>query len=436
MLEDLDKVNWSQLSHAYGAASDVPELLRDLASPDATIREKTHAVLYSNIYHQGTIYEATAYVVPFLLELLQTPQVADKEWLLNYLVSLANHNFYWDVHQHLSFRDDNYPDQRELDEFQAALMDERSWVGAANRAVRDGIPLYLELAEQHPAPTVRMAALYTLSSLSSHSVLSEVTPRLLAHLTGATADSTREPYQQVRASLIYSLGYLFAPLQKLLSGQPATATPDEPTASKLEQLRAELQPPLANYQIYLELLKTSLASAPLKPGEQPESKLVQLVAAVNLTRWLGDQAPAQAINLLVVTLVASNTTRDELAKQYNQLPWVDKDMADDLAGSLCQLQPELAAQVAIPTLCNALQLTDNLPIVIIIAALLYMAFNPQREMGVVSWETLNLSQKQVLEALASSQTAWRSNRYLSALLKDYRLPTNQADLQLFMQGAS
>jgi hypothetical protein len=260
-----------------------------LASPDAAIREEAQYALYGNIYHQGTLYEATAYVVPFLLELLQAPQVEDKEWLLYYLVPLANDYFYWDVHQHLSFRDDNYPDQRDLDEFQAELMDEFSWVGATNRAVRKGIPLYLELAEQHPVPVVRMAALYTLSSLSSRSVLTEVTSRLLARLTGVTSDSTQELDQQVRAGLVYSLGYLFAPFLKELSpSQTAMTTPSE-------QLRAELQQSLANYQLYLEFLKTSLDSVPLKPGEQPESKLVQLVAAASLPRWLGDQAPAQAI---------------------------------------------------------------------------------------------------------------------------------------------
>src|SRR5437879_13341955 len=31
MLEQLSSINWSDLSHAYGEAGDVPQLLRDLA---------------------------------------------------------------------------------------------------------------------------------------------------------------------------------------------------------------------------------------------------------------------------------------------------------------------------------------------------------------------------------------------------------------------
>ncbi len=33
MLETLDAIPWSTLHHAYGEASDVPGLMRDLASP-------------------------------------------------------------------------------------------------------------------------------------------------------------------------------------------------------------------------------------------------------------------------------------------------------------------------------------------------------------------------------------------------------------------
>jgi hypothetical protein len=256
----------------------------------------------------------------------------------------------------------------------------------------------------------------------------------------------------VRAGLVYSLGYLFAPLKALLPSQTTITTLDDSTASKLAQLRSELQQPLADYQIYLELLKSSLDSTLLNHGEQPESKLVQLVAAISLTRLLGDQAPTQAIDLLVATLTSDDTARDELAQQYKRLPWVDDDIAGDIAGSLCQLQPELAAQVAIPALRNALQSAKILTALTITAALLYMTFNPQGETGVASeeqsslqgrqvepltWETLNLSQKQVLESLATSPNVWsfKGNR-LPNLLKEYRLPTSLADLQLFMQAVS
>jgi hypothetical protein len=33
MLEGLDAINWQQLTHAYGPATDVPDLIRKLTSP-------------------------------------------------------------------------------------------------------------------------------------------------------------------------------------------------------------------------------------------------------------------------------------------------------------------------------------------------------------------------------------------------------------------
>ena len=64
MLERLDEVPWDTLEHAYGAASDVPGLLRDLAA--GTDR---FDVLFGNLYHQGTVYPATVPAVPFLVAL-------------------------------------------------------------------------------------------------------------------------------------------------------------------------------------------------------------------------------------------------------------------------------------------------------------------------------------------------------------------------------
>ena len=60
MLEQLDEVAWASLSHAYGSADDVPELIRAPASPDGELRESALSELYGNIVHQGTRWEATS----------------------------------------------------------------------------------------------------------------------------------------------------------------------------------------------------------------------------------------------------------------------------------------------------------------------------------------------------------------------------------------
>src|SRR5690348_3356050 len=79
MLEGLDAINWAKLTHAYGPAEDVPGLIRKLASRNARVREGAYRALYGNLWHQHTVYEATAFAVPFLIHLLRAPDVKDKD---------------------------------------------------------------------------------------------------------------------------------------------------------------------------------------------------------------------------------------------------------------------------------------------------------------------------------------------------------------------
>lgn len=89
MLEGLDEINWSQLHHAYGEASDVPILIRQLLFPDKVVVDKAIHELFGNIWHQGTIYEASAYAVPFLYELLKSSETPNKLMVAYLLASLA-----------------------------------------------------------------------------------------------------------------------------------------------------------------------------------------------------------------------------------------------------------------------------------------------------------------------------------------------------------
>ena len=89
MLEGLNKIDWTNLEHAYGEASDVPELIRSLASKDEEERKNALWELYGNIFHQGTRYEATPYAIPFIFELIRDPQVLDKASLIKFTVDLA-----------------------------------------------------------------------------------------------------------------------------------------------------------------------------------------------------------------------------------------------------------------------------------------------------------------------------------------------------------
>jgi hypothetical protein len=189
MLDGLDDRDWHGLSHAYGPADDVPDTLRALAE-GKTSAEDAAGVFWGNIWHQGTVYEATAYAVPFLLQLLQEERIVDREWLLLLLNSLASGSSYLDVHGAMPGQTDR--------EFQAARQQEIAWVRAAHQATAAGIPVYLALLQSR-RPQIRTAASYTLSIFPERA--EEILPRLRRSLPG-------EPRRDVQASLLLCLGAL------------------------------------------------------------------------------------------------------------------------------------------------------------------------------------------------------------------------------------
>lgn len=88
VLDGLDKIPWRQLQHAYGAAEDVPDLLRALAGSEQE-SEDALGELFATIWHQGTVYEASSYAVPFLVELAVSPEVKRRGEILSLIGSLA-----------------------------------------------------------------------------------------------------------------------------------------------------------------------------------------------------------------------------------------------------------------------------------------------------------------------------------------------------------
>ncbi|MEV1108151.1 hypothetical protein AB0I95_05820 [Micromonospora sp. NPDC049751] len=190
MLDGLDDIDWARLGHAYGAADDVPGQLRALLSPDATTRDEALGELYGNVFHQGNRFEASAYAVPFLLEMLSDPATPDPASVLGLLSALA-----------VGYDEGVLPDGFPVAEYRRAAEGGRAllaakpppWTGsdetqkeyveylyleslsttdqgrlwayvalAAYDAVRVGVPLFRDLLG-HSDPDVRLVAAYLLA---------------------------------------------------------------------------------------------------------------------------------------------------------------------------------------------------------------------------------------------------------------------------------
>jgi hypothetical protein len=97
-LDGLDEIDWSKLTHAYGEASDVPDLIKALVSPRPDEREAAYGELFSNIYHQGTVYDASVHALPFLIDLLATPGTLELDSLAMLVAGIAGGSGYCEVH--------------------------------------------------------------------------------------------------------------------------------------------------------------------------------------------------------------------------------------------------------------------------------------------------------------------------------------------------
>lgn len=125
-LAGLDAVPWDKLRHAYGSAADVPKLLRAWAQGDSDADRE----LGTSIVHQGTIYDATAPAIPFLLALLRVAPEGDRRTsLLVTLASIANGRSWAETHAGSS----------------TEVERGREWTRANRDALRKGIPTFVGL---------------------------------------------------------------------------------------------------------------------------------------------------------------------------------------------------------------------------------------------------------------------------------------------------
>src|SRR3954468_6028237 len=196
MLEGLDTIDWASLTHAHGPATDLPGLLRSLLSADPEVRIEAIAHLVETIWHQGTVYPASAAAVPFLYELLTHPDVPDKGGIVNLLGCIADGRGYLEVHAR-----DDYGERawrgilgKQGRTLEDALAQESAEIDSVRRAVSAGLRHllpYLSDAE----PDLRWPVAAALGNYPEHA------PWLLPAIDAALAS---EPDEHIRQALAKS----------------------------------------------------------------------------------------------------------------------------------------------------------------------------------------------------------------------------------------
>lgn len=380
-LENLDNINWAGMNHAYGPATDVPDQLRAMASGNAKTQRKAIKSCYSNIYHQGTVYEATAYAVPFIVEILETtPDEKLKPEILDLLYHLSHGYSYIDVHQHIDWAYNQ--ETRESDEFKAELQRELSWVKAAYEAVADYYEVYLRFLESDDDKT-KMMAVVLLSGL--HTKSDEVLPRLLVVLE---AESNPE---------IQSV---------ILSALPALAQ------DRQEQIGAAIIPYLT-----------------------ADSSLARLFSAASMIRLRGNDAPP-----VVLEILGDAFANAEVKDGYNDLYWVDGSLAGYIGMTLCFARLPFVEPI-VPKLIEALSYSDWYENTSIIYALLYLVLDKAPLPAGTTGKDLTPLQRDVIAAIAKDGLQGKGakgetirNGDVFILLTDYGLPNSVEGLNALLDA--
>jgi tetratricopeptide (TPR) repeat protein len=177
VLAGIEAIPWHDIHHAYGPADDIPDQLRMLLSDDPEVQGDAWELLFSNICHQGDVWEATPYTIPFFLRMLAYEGPPPKMPILSMLITL--------VVGRSSFDQDFFSPEEKIKwqerlkkrgiDLETEINKVRKAVEAINQAACEGIPLYFDLLD-HPDPEVRIAAFTLLGTLRGRS--EQIVPRL------------------------------------------------------------------------------------------------------------------------------------------------------------------------------------------------------------------------------------------------------------------
>jgi hypothetical protein len=210
--------------------------------------EEAVGELFGNIWHQGTVYEATAYAVPFLIEIVDDPKTSGRPLILNLLASIANGSSYHDVHRHI-MRDgvDEAQVQREL-----------GWVRAAHEAVAAGFATYRRMSGETNGD-IWMTSLYVMAQLPEHAAstvemihrrIGESDRALSAYspIAMLTRKVSKVPGELPRAGLFLLLGSIGDASTTTLNALVDGATGPNPllrraSAIAISQIRPQPMPP-------------------------------------------------------------------------------------------------------------------------------------------------------------------------------------------------
>lgn len=297
VLAGLDAHPWSEVSHAYGGAEDLPALLRDFAGADEGTSDEALLELYGSLLHQGTVFTASVAAVPFLARLAAAGhRTAD---VLALLADMAGST---DAHELAP--------------------------GAVAAAVAGQLPLLLPLLDA-PAARVRGRAAWAVSRARA---AGPVLPALRARW-----EAESDP--RVRAELLAAMARTDTPAAAATAA--TVLGPDHPAELRLAAVFVRLHAGLPWTEEQHTTLLSVLPAAPLVAGRRDLSDRQPLAGAVEALLDRGGAAHREAAFALLGTALV-----DGRAEVRAEAVWA-ADRVCTLSRSAARLVPALAAAAAV-----------------------------------------------------------------------------------------
>jgi hypothetical protein len=293
MFEGANAIDWTKLSHSHGTCEQVPARLRMLLANSKQERSAALEYFWEYMLHQGSRYEASPHVVPFLFEALEAPKCVIERELIDILLALA-----------VGYGESFLPGGYNLDEEERRFQ-EKSWRGLfsyeeerrAYYAVHDRAEAFIRYLHPTFPSETRLSAAFAVAHFAQP--LNAVHKQVAGHIRDETDD-------RLLQCLLLCFGLLCR-----YAGDAADLT------------------------IAHSYLSTS------------HSQALRLVAAVALTTALGPQTPTEAYQTLLTALTESWQVQsargrwqwwnegDLLGHAALTLKLVDKDRRNEIAHALC-----------------------------------------------------------------------------------------------------
>ncbi|WP_416901708.1 hypothetical protein [Micromonospora echinospora] len=465
MLDRIDDIDWRRLGHAYGSAGDVPDQLRALCSPDQTEREGAFGDLYSNIFHQGSRYEASAYAVPFLLDMVADPATPDRELVLYLLTCLA-------MGYDESWLPDGFPvaEYRRVSEGGRELLaakppsseenddPEARYLRALGRddqnrlyayyelatydAVRAGVPMLRTLLA-HPDPGLRAGAAYALAWFPEEAAGS--LPALGAAVSTALAADDRTTAQATDGPAAGGATTDGPTADESATGGPAVdgpavdgpATGGPATGGSAGGATAGQPAGVREAEVAATALVAAglLGSAPDRALLTDPRPVVRWAAAVARARVLGSDADDATVEELLGWTTAAPRGRRRSAEDV-PVPFLNGDLAGYAALALRQVGPRHADR-AFDALLDRLPAVEGVEALPVATEALRLAFPDGPRAAGTPPQALTGRQRRLAEVLASSPLPWSVDGHrfanFSLLLDEYGLPRSHDEMVAYLR---